>query len=101
MPLQFAWQDITADFSEFDAGQGYDRNMPYMCGICVFLSSGYCRILHQDVWPIEMDLCLDLELGTGNYVRAFPLKFGPNENKFCLARIELQLIPCHPGRYSQ
>ena len=27
----------------------------------------------------------------------FSLKIGPNEKKFGLARIQLQLRPCHPG----
>ena len=39
-----------------------EGSMPYMFGICVFRNSGYCRILHQDFWLMQMDLCLDLEL---------------------------------------
>ena len=38
---------------------------------CVFGNSGYCQILHQDCWLMQMDLCLDLELSMENYARFF------------------------------
>ena len=40
-----------------------------MIGICVFENSGYCRILHQDFCLMQVDLCLDLELSMGKYLR--------------------------------
>ena len=46
-----------------------------------------------------MDLCRDLELSMGNYLK----NFGPNEKKVSPTRIRLQLRPCHPdqhGHYS-
>ena len=61
VPLQFALQDLTTDFFEFDAGHGCDRSMPYVFGICVFGNSGCCQILHQDFLLMQMDLCLDLK----------------------------------------
>ena len=30
------------------------------------------------VWLMQMDLCLDLELSMGNYLKKFSVKFGPN-----------------------
>ena len=45
--------------------------MSYMFAICVFGNSGYCQILHQYVWLMQMDLCLDLELGMGSYAIFF------------------------------
>ena len=39
--------------------------------ICVFANSSYCRILIQDFWLMQMDLCLDLELSMGHYLRIF------------------------------
>ena len=45
-PMQFVWQELKADFFEFDAGHGYNRSMTYMFGMCVFGNSGYCQILH-------------------------------------------------------
>ena len=65
------------------------------------MQATYCRILHQDFWLMQMDLCLDLELSMGNYLRFFLLEFGPNEKEFSLARIELQLRPCHHVATSQ
>ena len=58
--------------------------------IFLFGNPGYCRILHQDSWLMQMDLCFDLELSIGNYLSFFPLMFGPNEKKVCLTRIKLQ-----------
>ena len=40
-------------------------------GICLFGNPGHCQILHQDFWLMQMDLCLDLELSMGNYLRFF------------------------------
>ena len=40
-----------------------------MFELCVFGNSGYCQILHQDCWLMQLDLCLDLELSMGNYLR--------------------------------
>ena len=99
MPLQFAWEDLRTEFFEFDAGHGYDRSMPYMFGICLFFeifffgNPGYCRILHRYFWLMQMDLCLDLELGMWNYLRMW------NEKKVSPTRIRLQLRPCHPGQH--
>ena len=42
------------------------------CLGCVFGNSCYCQILHQDLWLMQMDLCLDLELSMGNYANFFP-----------------------------
>ena len=42
-----------------------------------------------------MDLCLDLELSMEIIQQFFSLKFGPNNNKFCLART-LPSSPTHP-----
>ena len=39
--------------------------------ICLFGNSGYCRILHQDLSLMQVDLCLDLELSMGNYLIIF------------------------------
>ena len=76
MPVQFVWQDLKTDFSEFDACHGYDRSMSHMFGICVLGNSGYCQILHHDFWLVQIALCLDLELSVGNYVRIFPADGG-------------------------
>ena len=35
------------------------------------LKMSVCRILHQDFWLMQMDLCLGLELSMGNYLRFF------------------------------
>ena len=40
-----------------------------MFGLCVFGNSGYCQILHQSFWLMQMDLWLDLELSMGSYLR--------------------------------
>ena len=50
--------------------------MPYMFGISVLGNSGYCQILDQDFRLMQMDLCLDLELGIGNYERFFLSEVG-------------------------
>ena len=60
-----------------------------------FRNPGYCRILHRDFWLMQMDLCLDLKLGMGNYLRIF----GSNEKKISPTGIRLQLRPCHPGQH--
>ena len=39
--------------------------------ICLFGNPGYCRILQQDFWLMQMHLCLDLKLSMGNYLRSF------------------------------
>ena len=39
--------------------------------ICIFGNPGYCGILPQDFWLMQMDLCPDLELGMGKYLRFF------------------------------
>ena len=76
MPLQLAWKDLRTDFFEFDVGHGYDRSMPYMFRIfffeiCFFFGNpGYCGIL-QDFQLMQMDVCLDLDLSMGNYLRIF------------------------------
>ena len=44
-----------------------------MFAICVFGNSSYCPILHQDFWLMQIDLCLDLEVSMGNYLRFFLL----------------------------
>ena len=49
---------------------------------------------------MEIDFCLDVELRTGNYLRIVLSKSWPNEKKFCLARIKLQLRLCQPGRHT-
>ena len=48
-----------------------------------------------------MDLCLDLELSIVNYWRFLSLKFRPNEQKLCLAKIKLHFRPYHPSRHIQ
>ena len=62
--------------------------MKYMFPICVFENSGYCRIEaivpHQDFWLLQIDLCPDLKLSMGNYLRIILPGLGPNENKLCL-----------------
>ena len=49
----------------------------------------------------DADGCVSLpRIRHGNYLRFFfSQKFGPNEKKFCLTRIRLQLKSCHPGRH--
>ena len=39
--------------------------------ICLLGNPGYCRILHQGFWLMQMDLCLDLELSMRNYLGIF------------------------------
>ena len=56
-------------------------------------ATAVCRILHQHFWLIQMDLCLDLELGMGNYLRIFLAEV------WSQTKIKLQLRPCHPGRH--
>ena len=86
MLLQFAWQDLRTDLFEFDASHGFDRIIPYMFEYVFFGNSGYCRIIHQDCWLMQMDLCLDLELSMGNYSKKLSLKFNPNKNRSRFAR---------------
>ena len=71
VPLQFAWQALRTDFFKFDVNHGCDRSMPYLFVIYVFGNSSYCRILHQDFWLMQMDLCLELELSMINYLGFF------------------------------
>ena len=50
---------------------GYTVYVYVFFDIYLFINQGYCRILHQDFWLMQMDLCLDLELSMGNYLRFF------------------------------
>ena len=56
-------------FFKFDAGHVYDRSMTYMFEINVFGNAGYCQILHQVCWLMQMQLYIDPELGIGNYLK--------------------------------
>ena len=86
MLLLFSWQDLRTYISEFDAGHGYDRSMPYIFEIC--------RILHQDFWLMQMDLCLDLELGMGNYLTiSFAEVLVLMRRNFVLLGLSLSLDP--------
>ena len=49
--------------------------------ICLLGNPGYCRILHQDFWLMQIDLGLDLELGIGNYLGFFVA--GENSAEWC------------------
>ena len=71
MPLQFAWEDLKTNFSEVDAGQGYDKSMPYICVQQFFEIQANVEYYTQDFWLMQMDLCLDLELSMQNYLRIF------------------------------
>ena len=53
------------------------------------------RILHQDFWMMQMDLCIDLELSMGNYLGIFIAELWPQWTVILL----LQFRPCHPGRH--
>ena len=74
MPLQFAWQDLRTDFFEFDAGYGYDRIMPYMFGIYLYVFSVIQATVeyYTNIFGLmQTDWCLALELTMGNYLRIF------------------------------
>ena len=69
MPLQFAWQDLRTDI--FNSTQVMDiiEARPTCLGYVFSKIQATVEYYTQNFWLMQIDLCLELELGMGNYLR--------------------------------
>ena len=100
MPLQFAWKDLRTVIFEFDAGDWYDRSMPYMFGVyCICLFLGDMSFRKSGLLSNTTPRFLADAYGFVSWNR---IKHGELFKIFSRrspTRIKLQLRPCHPGRH--